>query len=144
MTKLCNNCHSANIEERMFDVDGQNLVEDFTCLDCHNYYRGQPPVIEYKHLTTDQITAITEHYKNQDNMEDMHYFFYEVEDELQIETSLITRVFDNGELDLIIYGTKDNKRFFAEFDTVRQFSLSLEDALEIIDNILAWKNNLTK
>ena len=65
MTKLCNNCQSANIEERMFDVDGQNLVEDFVCLDCHNYYRGQPPFIESEHLTTDQKEFITSHYANQ-------------------------------------------------------------------------------
>lgn len=144
MIKLCNNCQSKNIEKRMFDIDGRNLVEDFVCLDCHNYYRGQPPIVEYEYLDQDQIESITEHYKNQNNMKDTHYFFYEAEAELQIETSLITRVFDDGELDLIIYGAGDNKRFFEEFDTVKKFSLSLENALEIIDSILAWKKNLTK
>lgn len=144
MPKLCNNCQSANIESRMFDIDGQNLVEDYSCLDCHNYYRNQPPIVEYKYLDQDQIDSITEHYANQSEMEDIYYFFYEVEHALNIEMSLITRVFDDGIPDLIIYGAGDSKKCFGEFDPDEQFSLNLENALEIIENILAWKKTKTK
>lgn len=138
MLKKCNNCDSTNIEYRMFDIDGQNLVEDFTCLDCHGYYTGYSPTIEYEYLSQEQIKLITKYYKNQSEMEDIHHFFYEVEDDVQIETSLIIKVFDDGKSDLIIYGAGDNKKFFEDFDKGKQFSLSLENALEIIENILAW------
>jgi hypothetical protein len=130
----------------MFDVDGQNLVEDFTCLDCHNYYRGQPPFIESEYLTKQQIDFIKANYANQSCADDVKALLSELEEVtgLEIVTDLVS--YEDGTADLLIFGENDKKEYFSLFckaynylsPSIRAFGEDVETALEIIDSVLEW------
>lgn len=104
---------------------------------------------QYKNLTQQQINVITKHYKHQDSLEEINYFFSKVENELGIKANLVSyavNIIDadiyDMETDILIFGQGDNKNFFSDFDADKEFPLSLENALEIIDNVLAWQKKL--
>lgn len=145
MPKLCNNCQSANIENRIFDIDGQNLVEDFTCLDCHNYYRNQPPIVEYEYLTADQINFITKHYDNQETADDVQELLVLAREVgLDITFELVT--FEDCTADLVIKREDGQIKYFGDLCSsplwlskhIQAFGGGLDIALQILDGVLGW------
>ena len=93
---------------------------------------------EYKYLTQQQINFITKHYTNQDTMKDIKNLFYDLEEELDIETDYITKGINEQIPDILLFGLNGTKDLLSDFGSASSFGSNLENALSILDNILYW------
>lgn len=93
---------------------------------------------QYKHLSQELIDSIKEKYKNQSTMQDIKDLFYELEDDLDMETDYITKGINDKIPDVILYGLDGTKELLSDFTSASTFGSNLENALSILDNILYW------
>ena len=141
----CNNCYSNNLEHRMYDVDGTNLVEDFTCLDCNQYHTGQPPIVEYKHLSQDQVDFITKHYKNQETADDVQELLI-LAREVGFDITFDLVTFEDCTADLVIKREDGKIKYLGDLCSshlwlskhIQAFGGGIDIALDILDDVLAW------